>query len=388
MTGEQLRRHFNAAWTPEKYARFTHLLDAGLGIHVPFRHSETPCFFDHDLARRMCDSGAALIRQCLTVPGDPVPARFRVPNEAARPLFVQVDYGLVRDAAGNLHPRLVEIQAFPSLYAYQPYMAEKYLEAYALDPTLRYLLSNLDRPAYNAVLRRAIVGNADPAETILLEIDPDNQKTRCDFLETERLCGIRTVCITKLRKRGNRLHYDRDGVETPVRRIYNRCIVDELERRQAAIPFSWNDDLDVEWAGHPNWYFRISKYSIPFLHHETVPEAHFLDQLDRLPDDPENWVLKPLFSFAGLGVTVGPTLEQIEAKRRESGWLLQRRVHFDPVIETPHGPTKAEIRLMYLWLDEDPLPVNTIVRMGRGAQMGVDHNKNLEWVGASAAFYV
>jgi hypothetical protein len=55
------------------------------------------------------------------------------------------------------------------------------------------------------------------------------------------------------------------------------------------------------------------------------------------------------------------------------------------VIDTPEGATKIEVRIMYVWL-EGLRPVNTIIRMGRGAQMGVDHNKDMEWVGASAAF--
>jgi len=230
------------------------------------------------------------------------------------------------------------------------------------------------------------VGDCDPSQVVLLEIDPDRQKTRCDFLVTERLFGVRAVDVRAVRKQGSRLYYERDGRLTPIRRIYNRAIADELERRGIALPFDFRDDLEIEWAGHPNWFFRLSKFSLPYLRHPAAPAAQFLDRARDL-SHPERLVLKPLYSFAGLGVLVGPTTEQIAAipASLRSQYLVQERVDFTPVIDTPAGPAKIEVRIMYLWLDE-LRPVNTIVRMGRGAQMGVDFNKGFEWVGASAGF--
>jgi hypothetical protein len=295
---------------------------------------------------------------------------------------VQADFGL--DA--NLEPKLVEIQGFPSLYAYQPVMAECYRDAYGLSADLAAQPGGLNVREYYDLLRRAIVGEHDPANVILLEIDPTRQKTLCDFLVTERTLGVRAVDVRALRQRGNRLWYERDGRLTLVERIYNRAIVDELERRAVELPFDFRDDLQVEWAGHPNWFFRLSKFSLPYLRHPAVPRAQFLDRVGRV-EDPARYVLKPLYSFAGLGVIVGPTAEDIAAvpDAERSQYLLQERVDFAPVLETPAGTNKIEVRIMYIWLDE-MRAVNTIVRMGRGAQMGVDHNKNLEWVGASAGF--
>ena len=391
---EELRRQFNASFTPEKYQALLHGLAADLGMPVPFRLNETPCFFGQDLADRMCAAGTELIEQIahsdeyFRASDACIPAHYCVPNEAPAPMFVQVDFGLIRNAAGALEPRLVEIQGFPSLYGFQPMLAEHYRKAYGL-PELRYLMSRLERPRYDTLLRKAIVGRHDPENVILMEVDPAHQKTRCDFIATERITGIKTVDLREIKQIGNKLFYARDGRDVPIQRIYNRAIVDELERKGVEAPFRWTDDLDVEWAGHPNWYFRLSKFSIPFLTHYTVPETFFFYQVDRLPDDPENWVLKPLYSFAGLGVIVGPARADLEAVRDRSGYILQRRVRFEPVIETPHGGTMVEIRLMFLWLEgaQAPLPVNTILRTGRGKMMGVDHNKGLEWVGASAAFY-
>ena len=388
-----LRERFNAAFTAEKYAAFIARVEAEAGAPVGFRHCETPCFFPAALIDAMASDGADLIRQ-LTTPAyqqiarQAVPAQFDAPGEPDHPLFLQVDFGLVREAQGEIAPRLVEIQAFPSLYAYQPVLSQVYMDAYNLDPSLRYLLSGLDFARYQALLGRAILGGHDPANVILMEIDPLHQKTLADFVLTERMFGVRAVCISQIHKDGRRLYYERDGRKIGIHRIYNRAIIDELQRRGIAPAFDFRDGLDVEWAGHPNDYFRISKFSIPYLRHPSVPQTWFLDQLRHIPQDTHNYVLKPLFSFAGLGVSIGPPREEImsiPAKRRRD-YILQERVNFEPVIGTPHGKTRAEIRIMYIWLDE-LLPVSLLVRMGRGAMMGVDHNKNLEWVGASAGLF-
>ena len=385
------RDAFNAGFTPEKYQRFKRELTARCGMDVPFRVSETPCFFPAALAERLGEDGKALIRQLVENPDylarseSTIPPRFRVPNEAAHPMFVQVDFGLVRDAAGELQPKLVELQAFPSLYAYQPVLSQTYIDVFGLDSSLRYHLSGLDATTYTQLLRDAIVAGHDPANVVLMEVHPEEQKTLPDFLLTEKLLGISTVCITKIRKDGRRLSYEAGGKLIPIERIYNRTIVDELERKGVALPFDFRDELEVEWAGHPNWYFRISKYSIPYLKHASVPRTWFLDQLPSVPSDLENFVLKPLYSFAGLGVVIAPSRKDIDAialeKRGE--YILQERLNFAPVIETPHGLTKAELRIMYIWVKE-LTPVLIIVRMGRGLMMGVDHNKNMEWVGSSA----
>jgi hypothetical protein len=396
-----LRKQFNANFTPEKYKTFLQRIDDVSGTHVQFPLSETPCFFPKELLDRMAGDGKELIRQLVDNPeyrkksGEAVPAEFKVPNEAPHPMFVQVDFGLVRDARGELQPKLVELQAFPSLYAYQGPLAEAYIDVYGLrkpgsglaEP--KYFLSGLDQNSYRELLRRAIVATHDPENVILMEIDPLHQKTLPDFLLTEKMLGVRSVDIVDIKKEGQRLYYERGGKRVPIRRIYNRTIVDELERKNVKLNFDWRDDLDVEWAGHPNWYFRISKFSIPYLKHESVPKTWFLDRLEEIPADLENYALKPLYSFAGLGVVIAPKKEDIAAIPLEKRpyYILQERMHFEPVIETPFGGTKAEVRVMYIWLDE-LMPVLTIIRMGRGLMMGVDHNKNMEWVGASAGLYL
>jgi hypothetical protein len=395
----ELRRRFNARFTPDLYQRFRYRLNERCGTLVKFRNCETPCFFPTALLQDVAAVGAELIQQLVTNPDylaaadARIPPAFRVPQTDAHPLFVQADFGLVKDEQGNYQPKLVEIQGFPSLYAYQVELAKTYMEVYGLDH--RYLLPPLEDRTYFTLLTKALRSGHDPENVVLLEIDPSDQKTLPDFLLTQRYCGIPTVDIQQVRKRGNRLFYERDGREIPIHRIYNRAIADELVRKQITLAFDLRDDLHVEWAGHPNWFFRISKFSLPYLNHPSVPCSQFLSDVSELPNPPERLVLKPLFSFAGLGVVVGPTREQIESvpPHLRSSYLLQERVNFEPVIETPHGPTNAEIRIMYIWLGDVPgafqddlKAVTTIIRMGRGKMMGVDHNRDLEWVGASAGF--
>ncbi len=378
----EYRSAFNAAFKPSKYAEFLNELDRRCGTHVKFRNCETPCFFPRPILQRMVECGRELISQIagnaayLQAASAHIPARFKVPNEAAHPLFIQADFGLDT----SLNPKLVEIQGFPSLYAYQPVLAEVYRDIYHLDPGLRYMLTDSN---YWELLRKAILGDRAPENVILMEINPSLQKTLPDFLITEQRLGIRTVSVTEVHRKGSRLFYG----DTPIHRIYNRVIVDELQRERVQPGFDFRDDVDVEWAGHPNWYFLLSKFSIPWLKHECVPRTWLLHDMKQLPDDLENYVLKPLFSFAGLGVKIGPTRGEV-AQADPAHYILQEKIEFAPVIETFFGPTKAEVRIMYVWLDgaAEPEAVTTIIRMGRGKMMGVDHNRDMEWVGASAGF--
>jgi hypothetical protein len=386
-----LRRRFNLEFTSDRYRDFVEDLERRSGAPVHFRVSETPCFFPRELMDRLAATGIELVTQLMTreayrrASDATIPSDFNAPHEGDHPLFLQVDFGLVQ-VHDRVEPRLVELQAFPSLYGFQPLLAQRYREFWGLPSNLRVFLGNVeDEDDYDRLLRRAIVGEHDPEHVVLMEIDPERQKTRPDFTETARRWGVRAVDIRSLVQTGNRLSYPKDGRHIPIRRIYNRTIVDELLRRNVRPPFEYRDDLDVEWAGHPNWYFRISKFSLPWLAHPSVPKTWFLDEVHTMPHDRENYILKPLYSFAGSGIIFDPSDAHIDAipHERRHEYVLQERVRFTPVIETPHGATQAEIRIMYVWLDE-LTPVLPLIRMGRGKMMGVDHNRDLEWVGASA----
>jgi hypothetical protein len=358
-------------------------------IHFPV--SETPCFFPMSLFDRLTAEAASMIHQLIDDPAyraradGIVPPKYRLAHGESEPTFIAIDLGLVETASG-LEGRLVELQAFPSLYAFQPALAEAHLETWRLTG-LTPFLRGVDRDEYLRRCAAAIVGGHDPAEVVLVDIDPAHQKTLPDFALTEKFWGVRAVDVRDLVKRGRRLFYRRDGVETPIARIYNRVIPDELEHRQVTLPFDYRDDLEVEWAGGPDWFFRISKFSIPWLRHPWVPRTHYLDDLSALPASREEWLLKPLFSFAGGGIVFAPTDEQIAAipAADRHNYILQERMHFTPVIDTPHGATQVEIRLMFLREDGAYRPLIPLLRMGRGKMMGVDYNKGLRWVGASAA---
>ncbi len=391
-----LREEFNRNFTPQKYQGFLDSLAKRSGTPIGFRVSETPCFTPKALLDQMAQYGRDLVMQLLTSPkylrvsDKTVPPEYNVPNETPRPMFVQVDFGLVRDAKGNLEPKLVELQAFPSLYGYQAISAQGYIDSFALRPDLGIYLNGLDHTSYRRLMRELIVGGHDPENVILMEIDPEHQKTLPDFLITQQETNIAIVDILSLKKRGKKLFYSKDGREIEVRRIYNRCIVDELERKGVTLPFDLREEIDVEWAGHPNWYFRISKFSIPYLNHRCVPETWFLDENPTIPDDNQNYLLKPLYSFAGAGIKFAPTEADIDAipAGDRHNYILQERMRFEPVIATPHGMTQMETRIMYVWPDGGELTaVLPLVRMGRGMMMGVDHNRDLEWVGGSSALW-
>ena len=415
------REYFNRTYTAERYQTLLNWLEEQCGVKVEFRVAETPIFVPLKLLNRMAEEGAAITtalmrrQEYVEAALEAIPPGYRVAGEIGHPNFLTADFALVHEPDGTLAPRLVEIQAFPSVYGYQSVLVAGYREAYRLDPELGTYLSGLTERGYWDLMCRTVLGTQDPENVVLTEVDPVRQKTRPDFEITARRLGIAVVDIASLEPVGDKLHYrNRSGRLTPVHRIYNRAIVDELIARNIRLPFDLTRPWDVEWAGHPNWYFLISKFSLPWLSrptatHPVVPPAVFLDDFlagsgrDQLrsagvavaePAGPDtvypNLLLKPLFSFAGKGIQFDPAQAELEAipARERRGYLLQQRMSFVPTIDTPHGPTQAEIRILYLWPDRGTLtPALSLVRLGRGKMMGVDHNKNQEWVGASAAFF-
>ena len=391
----EFRKRLNNHWTPELYAELLRRNDETAGTHVPFRCSETPVFFPKPLLDKMVRYGKELYHQLASNPeyhaasDAAIPHDFNTPNETVHPLFVQADFGLVRLEDGSLEPKLVEIQGFPSIYGFQVALADDYEQVYRLhetiSPRLTSFLDGLDETSYWEVLRRAILNGHPPEEVVLLEIEPYEQKTLPDFLVTQKKLGIKIACITEIRKQGRQLLFQ--GV--PIKRIYNRVIADELVRKNILSEFRFTDDVDVEWAGHPNWFFRLSKFSLPWFDHVSVPETRLLCDVSHLPDNLDAYVLKPLYSFAGLGVKIGPSKEEIEAipAGERENYILQRKMDFVATVDTPSGMTKVETRIMFIHDGNELKPVTTVIRTGRGKMMGVDFNKNLDWVGASAGFY-
>lgn len=384
-----LREQFNSGWSPARYQCLLEILERRFGEAPQFRISETPCFLPAELIRRGERYGSEIVNQLLDNPDyvqasrNAVPPAYDVPQEPTAPLFVQADFGLDE----NRELKLVEIQGFPSLYGYQPVLADAYREAYRIDEHLSNFPAGANPDEYRALLQTAILGGHAPENVALLEIDPWQQKTRHDFVATRDMLGLAIVDARAVICDANRLYYEREGKRVRIERIYNRVIADELERKQIRLPFNFRDDLQVEWAGHPNWFFRLSKFSLPYLDHPAVPKTYFLDRVRPEELNLRDYVLKPLYSFAGTGVIVGPDEDDINRipPIARANYILQERVNFQPVIDTPEGPTKVEIRVMYIWAGE-MVPVNYVLRMGRGAQMGVDFNKGFGWVGASAAF--
>lgn len=390
----ELRQQFNADFTPQKYAALLHCVNETEKWPADFRISETPIFLTNEFTDEVTDAAREIVAltgssEFAAHAKNAIPSGLEVPNETAHPNFFVVDFGICAED-NRLVPRLIELQAFPSLFGFQLLILHCIRKVYPGIPrNWTSSFGGIKDEAYIDLLRRTILADSDSENVILLEIEPEKQKTRIDFAATETLLGIRSVCLTKLRKRGRSLFYDRDGREVRIDRIYNRVIFDELIRRpDLKLPFSFQDDLDVVWAGHPNWYFRVSKHSLPFLKTEHTSAAFFADGF---PADEkiENYVLKPLYSFAGLGVDVEPTREKLAALPKPDEWILQKKVKYAEFVPTPGGPkSKAEIRMMFVWPEKgEPTLVNNLVRMSQGKMMGVDFNKDKTWVGSSIALH-
>lgn len=392
MVPEQ-RARFNAQFTEAKYAALVHDANTLHPWPTDFRVSESPIFLSPDFTSEITGAATDIVAQLQTPAfarhaADAIPAGLSVPAETPHPIFIQVDFAICADRTGRLTPRLIELQGFPSLYGFQAFLAAIMRKNYDLPVQLTPFFGGLDERGYFDLLRHTILGQSAPENVVLLEIQPDQQKTRIDFACTETALGIRPVCLTEIRKRGRQLFYDRDGRETRIERIYNRVIFDELQRKPLDFGFSFSDDLDVAWVGHPNWYFRISKHSLPFLRSAHASPAYFADEFPAT-ETIEDYVLKPLYSFAGLGVDMEPTHEKLTAVARPRESILQRKVEYAPFVPTVDGAhSKAEVRMMFVWPEDgEPQLVNNLVRMSQGKMMGVDFNKNKTWVGSSVALH-
>jgi hypothetical protein len=392
-----LRKAFNENFTEEKYRVFLKELNNVHPGQLDFRVAETPVFIDQAFKKKLIDSCEKIVDFIV----DPrfkeytrnaVPPGLNVPNENSHCHFLSFDFGVCVNDAGRYEPQLIEMQGFPTIFAYQvlyPEISKKYF------PVPEYFdcyLHGYTKESYVQLLKEIILKDCSPENVILLEVLPLQQKTRIDFFATEDYLGIKMVNVTDLIKEGRKLYYLNDGKKTEIKRIYNRLIFDDLQKQSAAAQEKGKilfGDLDVEWIPHPNWFYRISKYTLPFIHHPHVPETYFLNDIIQPPTDLQNYVLKPLFSFAGQGVIIDVTAEDFDRIKDPENWILQRKVKYADVIQTPDVPAKAEIRIFYFWKDGEkrPVPTNNLARLSKGKMIGVRYNADKTWVGSSFCWF-
>ena len=389
----EIRKKFNSEFSEKIYEEFLNDLNSVLKYPTDFRVCETPLFLSKELTGELikaCDDVIVQLQneELLKKSEAAIPSNLKVPNDFEHPPFLQLDFAISKNEE-MFFPKLIELQAFPSLYGYQVYLDSAIRKHFDIPVGFNSYFSGLNKLSYQSLLTKTILGNHDPENVILLEIEPEKQKTRIDFAATEELTGISTVCLSKIKKRGKKLFYQKDGRDVEVKRIYNRVIFDELERKKLHFDFDFKDEIDAEWAGHPNWFFKISKFSLPLLKGKYVPECYYLNEIEKYPENLNDFVLKPLFSFAGLGVDVEVTKEKLDTIKNRDNYILQQKVEYAPLIETPKGFSKVEIRMMFLWEDKNNKPtlVNNLIRTSKGNMMGVDFNKNKTWIGSSIAYH-
>ncbi|HVW14145.1 MAG TPA: hypothetical protein VHB54_09990 [Mucilaginibacter sp.] len=389
------RKAYNNNFTPEKYQHFLRSLNAGLKKPIEFRVAETPVFLTNDFRDKLLAAGEDVINVILQpdfkeLTQRAIPEKWNVANENDHPHFIALDFGVCKDASGNIVPKLIELQGFPSLYGFQVYLSEAYWNVFDIFDEWTIYFNRLNRSKYLDLLRKTIVGPYHPEEVVLMDVNAHEQKTAVDFQITSHYLGIPVIALDELIEQNGKLFYEHRGSYKPIKRIYNRLIFDEIENDPNIFDkvVDIRKPLDVEWVTHPNWFYRISKFTMPFLKGDYVPKTAFLNELRTVPDDLENYVLKPLFSFAGQGVIIDVKRENIENIKDPENWILQEKVNYEPVLQSPDGGVKVEIRLLYLWPDGDSKPTLAInlARLSKGKMIGVRYNKDFDWVGGTVAF--
>jgi hypothetical protein len=392
----ELRKQYNSSFTQEKYKAFLDDLHSKHPGAIDFRIAETPEFIPKWFGKKIMDACEHIV-DIITNPSfrqassAAIPKGENVSNENDHAHFLAFDFGICENVNGELEPQLIEMQGFPTLFGFQAYYPEVMRRYFDIPANYSHFFNGLNKESYLQELRDLLIGDTPVEQVILLEIKPHEQKTRIDFYCTEDYLGIRPVCITDLFAEGRDLFYMYDGKKIRIQKIYNRVIFDDLKanRDQLGAIIDITAPWNVQWLPHPNWFYRISKFTLPFIHHPYVPQTFFLHELKQPPADLENYVLKPLFSFAGQGVVIDVTHPDIEKIEDPENWILQRKVKYADVIETPDGGAKVEIRMMYIWKDGAARPklVTNLSRLSKGKMIGVRYNKDKEWVGASVAFF-
>ncbi len=391
-----VRKTFNGEFTKSAYQAMLYELDSLYPGAIEFRLAETPVFVPKEFTQQMISACESIIDvivdpSFMKITDAAIPQNDKVGGSYGFPQMVAFDFGIcVNSETQALEPQLIEMQGFPSLYAFQLIYPEILKKHFHIPSNYSHFLGRHNGESYTNLFRKIILGNHEAENVVLLEIKPHEQKTRVDFYCTRDLTGIEPICITELIKEGKQLYYLNKGNKTRIKRIYNRVIFDELhERKDLGYIIDIREEFDVEWLPHPDWFYRVSKYTLPFISHPNVPETFFLNEIKQLPSDLQNYVLKPLFSFAGQGVVIDVTPEDIDNVADPHNWILQRKVNYGDVIETPDTPAKAEIRIMYLWEDGAPRPEPAInlARLSKGKMIGTRYNKDKEWVGGCVAFF-
>lgn len=392
-----LRKAYNGAFSKEKYEAFLKDLNAAHPGAIEFRVAETPIFVPKNFKDKILDACESIV-DIITDPKfneltkNAIPKNLRVPGESSHSHFIAFDFGICINEAGEYEPQLIEMQGFPTLFAYEVLLDDVFRKHFPVPANFDCYLGGHNRESYIKLLKEIIVADHNPENVILLEIFPRQQKTKIDFYCTEEYLGIKMVCLTELIKEGKKLYYMDDGKKTEIRRIYNRVIFDDLQQQTAEVQEKGKilfEELDVEWCPHPNWFYRISKFTLPLIRHPYVPATWYLNEVKQIPADLENYVLKPLFSFAGQGVVIDVTQADIDKVSDPENWILQRKVKYAEVIQTPDVPAKAEIRMFYFWKDGEARPVatNNLGRLSKGKMIGVRYNKDKEWVGGNFCYF-
>ena len=389
------RQLFNEQYSNEKYKNFQDDIAADFDYLPTFRMAETPFFISNELKLQLlegCNDVIKFIQQkdFNNLTEKALELNIKVPKQDKHTTFIAIDFGICEED-GKVVPKLIEIQGFPSLYNYQYVLYEKFKNQYPFLEELTPFINGISGDEYLCIIKQAICNNHKKENVVLLEIEPEKQNTKIDFLYCKRDIGISIVCVTEIIKKGKQLFYKNDlGYEILIKRIYNRVIFDELKlRTDLKLNFSFSDDLHVEWAGHPNWFFRISKFILPYLKGKYFIETTLLSDLKKIPTDLENYVLKPLFSFSGSGVIFHVKKEDIEAVLDKELYILQKKVNYIPIVQSPDGKVKAEVRVLCVWKKNDVAPtlLCNLVRLSRGEMIGVKFNKDKDWVGGTLGLF-
>src|SRR5437868_6021218 len=169
----ELRASFNADFSPDKYAALLRCVNETERWPADFRISETPIFLTNEFSQEV-QRAAHTVVDLVRAPEfaihsrHAIPPGLEVPNEPSHPNFLVVDFGICAEG-DRLVPRLIELQAFPSLFGFQLLLLHCLRNAYpAIPGNWTSSFGGIKDEQYIELLRRTILGDVSRDNVILL----------------------------------------------------------------------------------------------------------------------------------------------------------------------------------------------------------------------------
>lgn len=387
----KIREQFNAVFDISQSKNIWDDIDKEFPGYRDFKIAEIPVFLDNELKSKLLMAG----NTCLDVILAPdfiqknMGSEFQFGQKNSKPDFICLDFAITLNEHDEFIPKLIEAQGFPTLLGFQQYLTGKFKKHCQIPSGFTSHFNRINAFHFSEKIGSILKQYGD--DTVLLEAYPEKQRTRLDFKLTEAYWGIKTVCLSQIEANSGKLYYKTGDNLKPINAIYNRVIIEEVVKTYPELltKIELLKEVEVSWISHPDWYYLISKAALPLFKGPYVPSSKIFYKGDDIPENLEDYILKPLFEYGGDGVQLDLNQSIFESCLENVPYLLQQKVRYADCILLPNGQKrKAEIRLIYGQEPSKKRPtlLANLTRLSDSGWMNTSQNFT-DFTGGSIAFF-